>query len=124
MRNEPMNRRTLPTALGAMLLVATAMAAPPTDPTPTAQDEPARYLQFVEEFTGPCIARNGVQVLVKNTHPTRTLRVWLDRYYAGTGTGDRSRSDLAPGGAPEALGCSRNNNLTQEWRVVRAAFVD
>jgi hypothetical protein len=92
---------------------------------PAAVDsEPKQYLLFVEEFTGSCVARSGVQVLVKNTHPTRGLRVWLDRYHAGTGTGDRSRTDLPPASAPEPLGCSRNNNAPQEWRVVRAAFID
>jgi hypothetical protein len=89
-----------------------------------AEDDPRQYLLFVEEFTGSCVARSGVQVLVKNTHPTRGLRVWLDRYHAGTGTGDRSRTDLPPASAPEPLGCSRNNNAPQEWRVVRAAFIN
>lgn len=120
-----MNRRPLLiVALGAVLCVGGAAAAPVSDAASEAPQEASQYLQFVEEFTGSCMTRNGVQVLVKNTHPTRTIRVWLDRYHGGTGTGDRSRTDLAPGGAPEPLGCSRNNNAPQEWRVVRAAFVD
>ena len=111
-------------ALAAILLSAAAAAGPPTGAAAAAQDEPAAYLKFVEEFTGQCVARSGVQVQIQNTHPTRTIRVWLDRYHAGSGTGDRSRSDLAPGTPAEPLGCSRNQNLPQEWRVVRAAFVD
>lgn len=91
-----------------------------------AQDDDARrYVVFVEEFAGHCTSRNGVQLLVKNSHPTRKLRVWLDRYLMDVGTGDRSRSDLAPGGTPDALGCS--SSLTggvQEWRIVRAQFID
>jgi hypothetical protein len=89
-----------------------------------AEEDAARYLQFVEEFAGNCVARNGVQILVKNTHPTRTLRVWLDRVHMGVGTGDRSRSELAPGAEPEPLGCSRSLAGVQEWRVARVIFVD
>ena len=89
-----------------------------------AEEDALKFVQFVEEFAGTCVARNGVQILVKNTHPTRRLRVWLDRYHMGVGTGDRSRSELAPGAEPEPLGCSRSLTGAQEWRVARAVFVD
>ncbi|HEU4457750.1 MAG TPA: hypothetical protein VFR90_01335 [Methylibium sp.] len=91
-----------------------------------AQDEdPKRYVAFVEEFSGTCTSRNGVQLLVKSTHPTRKLRVWLDRFSRNVGTGDRSRSDLVPRGEPEALGCSRTlDGGTQEWRIAKAQFID
>ncbi|WP_210760695.1 hypothetical protein [Azohydromonas sediminis] len=89
-----------------------------------ADDDARRHVQFVEEPTGTCVTRNGVQIQVRNTHPTRTLRVWLDRYFMGVGTGDRSRTVLRPGAAPEPLGCSRNLNGPQEWRIVRAEWVD
>lgn len=87
-------------------------------------EDPLRYIEFTQDFTGPCVARQGVQILVRSTHPTRTVRVWLDRYHMGTGTGDRSRSELRPQAEPEPLGCSRTTHGLQEWRVVRAAFVD
>ena len=130
-----MIRRLLPTtrsaALSAALSIVLFTALPSGGPgranaaeAAAADSEPNQYLLFVEEFTGSCVARSGVQVLVRNTHPTRALRVWLDRYHAGTGTGDRSRTDLLPAAEPEPLGCSRNNNAPQEWRVVRAAFID
>ena len=89
-----------------------------------ADEDAAQYVQFVQEPTATCVTRNGQQILVKNSHPTRTLRVWLDRIFMGVGTGDRSRSDLAPGGEPDPLGCSRNLNGTQEWRVARVVFID
>jgi hypothetical protein len=89
-----------------------------------AAEDPSSFVKFVEEHAATCVARNGVQILVRNTHPSRTLRVWLDRYHMGTGTGDRSRSELKPGAAPEPLGCSRSLTGPQEWRLVRAAFVD
>jgi hypothetical protein len=93
-------------------------------PCASAAEEASAFVSFVEEHASTCVSRNGVQILVRNTHPSRTLRVWLDRYHMGTGTGDRSRSELKPGAAPEPLGCSRSLTGPQEWRLVRAAFVD
>ncbi len=101
------------------ILLALALALPAQ-----ADDDPSTYLQFVQEPGATCVSRNGVQILVKNTHPTRTLRVWLDRWHMGVGTGDRSRSELKPGAEPEALGCSRSLSGPQEWRLVKAQFVD
>lgn len=89
-----------------------------------AEEDALKFVQFVEEFAGTCVARNGVQIQVKNTHPTRRLRVWLDRFHMGVATADRSRSDLAPGAEPEPLGCSHTDTGKQEWRVVRAVFID
>lgn len=103
---------------------ASGEAPSPTNAATSPETDPRHYLLFVEEFTGSCVSRNGVQVLIRNTHPNRRVRVWLDRFHAGQGTGDRSRSDLSPGGEPEPLGCSRNHNAPQEWRIVRAAFID
>ena len=89
-----------------------------------AADDPAAFVAFVQEPGATCVARSGLQVLVRNTHPTRTLRVWLDRFHMGVATADRSRSDLAPGAEPEPLGCSRTDSGAQEWRVVRVIWVD
>jgi len=104
-------------------LVAEA-ATPASVPAPAA-DDPAAHLQFVQEFGATCVARSGVQILMKNTHARRTLRVWLERQVAGMGTGDRSRTDLPPGAEPDALGCSRTlDGAPQAWRVVKLLFVD
>jgi hypothetical protein len=100
-----------------MLVVLAAGAA-------HAADDPVAFVQFVQEPGATCVARSGLQVLVKNTHPTRTVKVWLDRWHMGVGTGDRSRSELKPGAEPEPLGCSRSLTGPQEWRLVRAQFVD
>ncbi len=102
----------------AVLALALAAAGAP------AADDPAAFVAFVQEPGATCVARSGLQVLVRNTHPTRTLRVWLDRFHMGVGTGDRSKSDLKPGAEPEPLGCSRSTSGVQEWRLVRAVFVD
>lgn len=107
----------LKTRLAAAALVLACSGA-------RATDDPAAFVAFVQEHGATCVSRSGVQLLVKNTHPTRTLRVWLDRWHMGVGTGDRSKSDLKPGAEPEALGCSRSLTGPQEWRLVRAQFVD
>ena len=106
------------------MLAASALLAGLAWPISRAADDPKAFVSFVEDHTSTCVARNGVQILVRNTHPSRTLRVWLDLYHMGTGTGDRSRSELKPGAAPEPLGCSRSATGPQEWRLVRATFVD
>jgi hypothetical protein len=106
-------KRLLPTLL---LLVAAVQAR--------AEDDPAKYVAFVEEHAATCVQRNATQIQVRSTHPTRRIKVWLDRYHMDVGTGDRSRSELAPGAEPEPLGCSRSANGKQEWRIVRAIFLD
>lgn len=103
-----------------LLLSAIALCAG----TVRAADDAATFVQFVQEPAATCVARSGMQILVKNAHPTRTLKVWLDRWHMGVGTGDRSRSELKPGAEPEPLGCSRSDTGRQEWRIVRAVFVD
>ena len=93
-------------------------------PLAIAQESAIAHVQFVEEAAGNCVARSGVQILLKSSHPTRRIRVWLDRTVDGNGTGDRSRTELSPGAPPEALGCSRNEGLAQGWKLVRAEFVE
>jgi hypothetical protein len=103
-----------------LLLCGLAAAGLPT----RADDDAARFVEFVQEPSASCVARNGMQILVRNTHPTRTLKVWLDRWHMGVGTGDRSRSELRPGAEPEPLGCSRSLTGPQEWKLAKAQFVD
>lgn len=109
---------------GAVAALGFAVVAGFSSHAAAQDDDARRYIVFVEEFAGHCTARNGVQILVKSSHPSRKVKVWLDRFYMNVGTGDRSRSELAPGGEPEALGCSRSLNGVQEWRIVKAQFID
>lgn len=102
------------------ILMMVALAAPAA----RAADDPASFVEFVQEHGATCVQRNGMRVLVKNNHPTRTVKVWLDRVHMGVGTGDRSRSELKPGAEPEALGCSRSLTGPQEWKLVKAEFVN
>lgn len=111
-------------ATAAVLAGPAARAVDAAAATQAAPGEAAAYVQFVEDFAATCVARNGVQIQVKSTHPSRKIRVWLDRMQMGVGTGDRSRTELAPAAEPEPLGCSRTLTGTQEWRLVRAQFID
>lgn len=110
----------------AALLLSGAGLAPPCLAAPAADtaDDPAQHVRFTQEPEGACISRGSMQVRVHNDHPGRTIRVWLDRYLMGTGTGDRSRLELKPGAEGLVLGCSRNAYGEQEWRAVRARWVD
>jgi hypothetical protein len=116
--------RSLKLLLAAALWPLAAAAAPPPATAASGAEDPRSYVEFVQEFAGHCVARGGVQILVRSRHPSRTLKVWFDRFHGGSGTGDRSRSELKPGAEPDPLGCSKNNDAPQEWRIVRAEFVD
>ena len=105
-----------PTLLLALCLTTAAAAR--------ADEDPTSYVKFVQDFGATCVSRSGMQILVKSTHPSRTVKIWLDRWHMGVGTGDRSRSELKPGAEPEPLGCSRSLTGPQEWRLVKAQFVD
>ena len=90
----------------------------------TQADDAASFIEFILEDEANCQSRESQHVIVHSIHPKRTIRVWLDRYYRNVPTGDRSRTDLPPGAEPEGLGCATIMNAKQEWRVVRAVFLD
>jgi hypothetical protein len=122
-RRSIVRRTTKFFAAWACAAVATLASAQGAS-APLNPDDPKSYIAFVQEFAGNCVSRNGVQILVKSTHPKRRIKIWLDRYHMGVGTGDRSRTELAPAGEPEPLGCSRTMDGPQEWRLVKAQFID
>lgn len=94
-------------------------------PMAWAEDEdPTKFVTFSQDFAGNCVSRNSVQLLVANSHPTRTVMVWLDRFHMNVGTGDRSKTEMKPGAEPVPLGCSRTLDGPQEWRIARAKFLD
>jgi hypothetical protein len=103
-------------------VIATMLAAPHAV---RADEDPAAFVRFGEDFGATCVNRNTVTVTVQNTHPSRTVRVWLERSLGGVPTGDRSRSDLKPDAEPESLGCAKSlEGAEQKWTIQRAAFVD
>lgn len=108
----------------AALIGSLALLAPAALRAQDAGEEPGKFVKFVEEFEANCVAREGVMILVHSSHPSRPIRVWLERWHMGVNTGDRGKSELKPGDEPEKLGCSRTLSGKQEWRVVRAQFID
>ncbi len=95
-----------------------------SEPRIARDDDPRQFIEFVHEEDAGCQTRDGKKILVRSTHASRHIRVWLDRYYQNVGTGDRSRSDLAPDGEPEPLGCDTVMSGQQDWRIARALFLD
>ena len=103
----------------AVLTIAVRVAEPAE---PAAQDA-LSFVEFVAEDDANCVMREGRMILVHSRHESRPIRVWLERYHLGRPTGDRSRTDLAPRGEAEKLGCSRTDYGAQEWRPVKAQFL-
>jgi hypothetical protein len=94
-------------------------------PTFAADADPASFVVFGKDFGATCVNRNTVTVTVKNTHPSRSVRVWMERSVGGVPTGDRSRSDLKPAAEPEDLGCAHSlEGQEQKWTIQRAIFID
>ena len=109
--------------LWAIVVLGVAAAAAPARAGGIVEDAQS-FVEFIEDDEANCVMREGRMILVRNRHASRPLRVWLERYHMGRLTGDRSRSDLAPGAEAEKLGCSRTDFGPQEWRVLRAQFVE
>jgi hypothetical protein len=104
---------------------AAVMAMVLTAPRALAEENPASFVEFGEDFGATCVNRNTVTVTVRSIHPSRTVRVWLERSLGGVPTGDRSKSDLKPGAPPEDLGCAKSlEGAEQKWTIQRAIFVD
>ncbi len=105
----------------ALILIAALCPLPLS--AQEAQD-PKAFVEFVTDNDANCVRWEGQMILVRSTHPSRTIKVWLERHFMGKPTGDRSRSELAPNGEPDKLGCSRLTYGSQDWRIVKAEFLD
>lgn len=108
--------------LAFALCACAALASAPS--VRAAEEEAASFVEFTQDFEANCVQREGVMILVRNRHPSRGVRVWLERWHMGVNTGDRGRSELAPGAEPEKLGCSRTLSGAQEWKIQRAQFMN
>lgn len=113
---SPVNAHTfLLSALALLLAVALPAAA---------DDDPVKFIAFSTDFDSKCVQRNGVMVYVANKHPSRSMKLVLERWYMDNRTADRGKSLLKPGDEPEALGCSNIEGGRQEWKVLKSEWVD
>jgi len=110
-------------AVQRALLAALVLALSPS--LASAEDEdPLGFIAFSTDFDAKCVQRKGVMIYIANTHPSRTMKLVLERWYMGNRTADRGKSLLKPGEEPEPLGCSNIEGGKQEWKVLRSEWAD
>mgnify|MGYP000022832597 CR=1 FL=1 len=80
-------------------------------------------LEWVAEPEAQCVQLGGTMTGLRNRDRSRTLRVWVERWYLDVLTADRSRHDLPPDGSVRQLGCSETRSGAQRWTVVDARFL-
>jgi hypothetical protein len=80
-------------------------------------------LEWVAEPEAQCVQLGGTMTGLRNRDRSRTLRVWVERWYLDVLTADRSRHDLPPDGCVRQLGCSETRSGAQRWTVVDARFL-
>lgn len=94
-------------------------------PASGASTEEARdAVEWVADADARCVQLGGTLTGVRNRDRSRTVRVWLDRWYLGVRTPDRGRYDLAPDAPAHALGCSETRQGPQHWTIEDAHFLD
>jgi len=93
-------------------------------PVSAEDEDPLRFIVFSTDFDSKCVQRNGVMIYIANSHPSRTMRLVLERWYMDNRTADRGKSMLKPGADPEPLGCSNIEGGKQEWRVLKSEWLD
>ena len=109
-------------ALGGSLVSAalsTVLLATPL----RAADDASALLVFEEVSDGKCqiLSAGGKLVVLRNVHPERTIRYRLVRVFRDIPQG-RVDGEIAAGGPPQKLGCSRVDQRVQTWRIERATL--
>lgn len=84
----------------------------------------ASYVEFEHDFHSQCVMRNGKMRLVRSTHPGRRIKIYLQRYYAGVRQPGRTTEVLEPGREAVTLGCTVVDGRPQDWKLVKARFVE
>ncbi len=93
-------------------------------PATASADEARDAVEWVAEADARCVQQGGTLTGVRNRDRTRTVRVWLDRWYMGMRTADRGRHDLPPDGPVRELGCSETRQGRQHWTLEDARFLE
>jgi hypothetical protein len=87
-------------------------------------ETPKDFLIFSTDFAAKCVIRGGVMIYLSNKHPSREIKVTLERWYMNNKTADRGKSVLKAQSGPDALGCSKVSEGDQEWKILKAEWVD
>ena len=110
-------RSTLRACVAGCLLWLGAGAA-------VAGDAPARgFLSVKSQNDGKCqnLSQGGKLVVLRNTHPDRSIRYRLVRYFMDVPQ-SRIVGAVAPGEEGQKLGCNRVDGRDQFWKIERADF--
>ncbi len=86
-------------------------------------ENPNNFLIFSTDFAAKCVTRGGVMIYLSNTHPSKRIKVTLERWYMGYKTADRGRTILKAKSNPDPLGCSKVSEGKQEWKILKAEWV-
>ena len=119
----PVFCRKAPVRVAMLPLVALCCLAPPVAAAAD-DDDPLKFIAFSTDFDSKCVQRNGVMIYIANKHPSRSMRLVLERWYMENRTADRGKSLLKPGEEPEPLGCSTIEGGKQEWKVLKSEWAD
>lgn len=81
------------------------------------------YLNIAPQHDGKCqnLSEGGKLVVLRNTHPARSIRFRLVRYFKGVPQ-SRIVGAVAPGEEGQKLGCNRVDGRDQSWKIERAEF--
>ena len=86
-------------------------------------ENPNDFLSFSTDFAAKCVTRGGVMIYLSNTHPSKKIKVTLERWYMNNKTADRGRTVLNAKSNPDPLGCSKVSEGKQEWKILKAEWV-
>ncbi|MDO9282015.1 MAG: hypothetical protein Q7T88_06505 [Methylotenera sp.] len=63
--------------------------------------------------------------MIKNTGSTKTLQIWVDRWFMDVQTADHTKQILPPTATPATLGCSVvRAGGKQHWTIYSVKAVD
>ncbi len=117
------NRRGAPQwPLTALLLATLGFALAQAAAGETAKDTTS-YLLVETVPDGRChnLSEGGKLVVLRNTHPTKSIRYRLLRLFIGRPQGLMDGSITTADG-PQKLGCDKVGGRAQTWQIKRASF--
>ncbi|MDA0821471.1 MAG: hypothetical protein O3C28_03500 [Proteobacteria bacterium] len=83
------------------------------------------FLSFEDQADGRCqnLSSGGKLTVIRNAHPTKTIRFRLIRYFVDVRQEGRATGVLLPDSEPAKIGCNRVDGRRQRWVVEKAEFL-